>query len=129
MEHPEQIQNEQNQPNEHVGELDDQTVELLAKLFRGFGDPTRLQIVLTLTKGAYSVSEIVNALGISQPNASSHLQCLRGCNLAVAKREGRSKIYNASSKKIAQLINLALSILQETDEGIAGCPNYDETVH
>ncbi|HLB46964.1 MAG TPA: metalloregulator ArsR/SmtB family transcription factor, partial [Anaerolineales bacterium] len=64
------------------------SIDLQAKLFRGFGDPSRLSILDVLRGGPLTVSEIVETTGLSQSNASNHLGCLRDCGLVVAEQEG-----------------------------------------
>ena len=56
-----------------------QPVDLLtkAKLFRGFGDPSRLAILESLTGGPRMVKEITETTGLSQPLVSMHLMCMR----------------------------------------------------
>lgn len=49
----------------------------MAKLFRGFSEPTRLQVLMELGDGERTVSELVSATGASQPSVSMHLACLR----------------------------------------------------
>jgi len=70
------------------------------KLFRGFGDSSRLSILDVLRNGPLTVSEIVEATDLSQSNASNHLGCLRDCGLVVAVQNGRYVTY----KEIAQRI-------------------------
>jgi len=48
-----------------------------AKLFRGFGDSSRLAILECLTGGPRMVREITEATGLSQPLVSMHLMCMR----------------------------------------------------
>ncbi len=57
------------------------SVDLQAKLFRGFADPSRLSVLVALREGPLTVGEIVEATGLSQSNASNHLGCLRDCGL------------------------------------------------
>ena len=59
------------------------SIDLQAKLFRGFADPSRLGILDALRNGPLTVSEIVEATSLSQPNVSNHLGCLRDCGLNV----------------------------------------------
>lgn len=40
------------------------SVETTAKLFRGFGDPSRLSILDTLRNAALTVTEVVEATGM-----------------------------------------------------------------
>ena len=58
-------------------------VQLQSKLFRGFGDPARLNILQVLRNGPMTVSEIVAATCMSQSNTSNHLRCLRECGLVL----------------------------------------------
>src|SRR5574342_1431090 len=83
------------------------SIEIQAKLFRGFSDPSRLSILESLRDGAVTVSEIVVATGLSQPNVSNHLACLRDCGLVTAEQQGRFVYYKLSDKRVGQLLNLA----------------------
>src|SRR6266571_2416251 len=54
--------------------------DLVAKYFRGLGDPTRVRILeLLRDDGELSVGELVARLGQPQPKVSNHLACLRWC--------------------------------------------------
>ena len=46
-----------------------------ARLFRGFGDPSRLTILESLSGGGQTVGLIVERTGLSQSNVSNHLSC------------------------------------------------------
>ena len=67
-----------------------QSIELQAKLFRGFGDPSRLGILQALRSAPLTVSEITRQTGLSQPNVSNHLACLRDCGLVSSDQRGRT---------------------------------------
>src|SRR5260221_10846133 len=68
--------------------------DLVAKYFRGLGDPIRLRILeLLRAEGELTVGELVERLGLSQPKVSNHLACLRWCGFIDARREGRT-VYN-----------------------------------
>ena len=63
--------------------------DLVAKYFRGLGDPSRLRILeLLRVEGELSVGELTERLGLSQPKVSNHLACLRWCGFIEARREG-----------------------------------------
>ena len=64
--------------------------DIVAKYFRGFGDPTRVRILELLAAGERSVGEIVEALGLPQPKVSNHLACLRWCGFVEGRREHRT---------------------------------------
>jgi ArsR family transcriptional regulator, cadmium/lead-responsive transcriptional repressor len=106
--------------------INSQKIELEAKLFRGFSDPSRLAILRTLLDGRRTVSEVVEATGLSQPNTSNHLACLRDCGLVTTEQEGRYAYYSLTDPRIAQLLTLAEEILVEVARGVYECVHYTE---
>lgn len=101
------------------------TIELQAKLFRGFSDPSRLSILEALRDGALTVSEIVHATGLTQSNVSNHLGCLRDCGLVTAKQQGRFVHYELSDKRVGQLLRLADELLADVAKGVYECTRYN----
>ena len=99
--------------------------ELQAKLFRGFGDPSRLEILDVLRHGPLTVSEIVETTGLSQPNVSNHLGCLRDCGLVVAEQAGRYVTYHLSDDRVGELLTLAESLLADVARGVYECTRYN----
>jgi ArsR family transcriptional regulator, cadmium/lead-responsive transcriptional repressor len=96
-------------------------VDVLAKYFRAFGDPTRLSILDLLAERERSVGEIVEATGQSQPNISNHLGCLRWCGFVVARRERRSVYYAIADDRVISLLELARSLLADNEGHVACC--------
>jgi DNA-binding transcriptional ArsR family regulator len=94
------------------------SIEMQAKLFRGFSDPSRLSILDALREGAATVSEIVEATGLSQPNVSNHLSCLRDCGLVVSEQQGRFVYYELSDKRVGKLLMLADELLADVAKGV-----------
>lgn len=100
-------------------------VDLQAKLFRGFSDPSRLSILEALYSGPLTVGEIVEATGLSQSNASNHLACLRDCGLVTAQQEGRFVYYQLSDERVGQLLVLADELLADVARGVYECTRYN----
>ncbi|MCE5207297.1 MAG: metalloregulator ArsR/SmtB family transcription factor [Chloroflexi bacterium] len=100
-------------------------VQLQAKLFRGFGDPARLNILQALRNGPLTVTEIVAATGMSQPNTSNHLGCLRDCGLVSTEQRGRNVTYRLSDDRVVDLLALAESLLADIAKGVYECVNYN----
>lgn len=96
-----------------------------AKLFRGFGDPSRLSILEALLDGPKKVHEIVQATGLSQPNVSSHLSCLRDCGLVSTQQMGKYVSYQLSDARVSQILNLASSLLSDVAKGVYECTRYE----
>ena len=101
------------------------SIEIQAKLFRGFSDPSRLSILDALRDGEVTVNEIVKATGLSQPNVSNHLGCLRDCGLVVSKQQGRFVYYELSDKRVGQLLMLAYQLLADVAKGVYECTRYN----
>lgn len=101
-----------------------QRIELEAKLFRGFSDASRLAILRALLEGPRTVGEIVEITGLSQPNTSNHLGCLRDCGLVTTEQNGRFVSYALSDQRIAELLRLGENILAEVAKGVYECVNY-----
>ena len=101
------------------------SIDLQAKLFRGFADPSRLGILDALRNGPLTVSEIVEATSLSQPNVSNHLGCLRDCGLVAAEQQGRYVTYYLSDDRVGELIALAESLLADVARGVYECTRYN----
>ncbi len=101
-----------------------QSTGLRAKLFRGFADPSRLGILEALRRGPMTVSDIVEATGLSQPNVSNHLACLRDCGLVGSEPDGRYTRYRLSDRRVAALLRLADELLAEVARGVYECTRY-----
>lgn len=102
-----------------------QAVALKAKLFRGFADPSRLAIVEALHSGPMTVTEVVEATGLTQSNTSNHLSCLRDCGLVSRQQEGRYVRYQLSDQRVATLLKEADALLADLARGIYECTRYN----
>jgi len=103
---------------------DEQGLNLKAKLFRGFADPSRLAILEALREGPRAVGEIVSATGLSQPNASNHLACLRDCGLVMSEKRGKYVHYQLSDPRVGELLTLAEALLADVAQGVYACTRY-----
>lgn len=65
----------------------------LEKLFKGLADLTRLRILNLLLHGELCVCDLQHALGVLQPNISSHLTYLKNSGLVLDRREGPRMYY------------------------------------
>jgi DNA-binding transcriptional ArsR family regulator len=96
--------------------------DLVAKYFRGLGDPIRLRILeLLRSEGELSVGELVRRLVLSQPKVSNHLACLRWCGFIEARREGRTIYYRVADARVVEMLDLAQSLLADNAEHVAVC--------
>jgi DNA-binding transcriptional ArsR family regulator len=100
-------------------------LEQKTKLFRGFSDSSRLAILESLREGARSVSEIVEATGLTQSNASNHLGCLLGCGLVLREQRGRFVYYSLSDSRVVDLLELSDTLLAGVAREIESCRGYE----
>ena len=100
------------------------SIDLQAKLFRGFADPSRLSILEALRKEERTVSDLVQTTGLTQPNVSNHLSCLRDCGLVTVRQQGRFAYYSLSDDRVAKLLILADELLADVARGVYECTRY-----
>jgi len=101
--------------------------DLIAKYFRGLGDPIRLRILeLLRSEGELSVGELVRRLDSPQPNVSNHLACLRWCGFIEARREGRTVLNRIADPRVEAMLELAQSLLADNAEHVAACCRIEE---
>lgn len=107
-------------------EVKRESIQVKAKLFRGFSDPSRLQIVEALREGSKSVGELVEDTGLSQSNVSNHLRCLSDCDLVTSIRDGRYVFYSLSDPRIHAILDQAESLIAEVAKGVYECTSYEK---
>jgi DNA-binding transcriptional ArsR family regulator len=98
---------------------------LKGKLFRGFAEPSRLAILEALRSRPACVSALVEATGLTQPNASNHLACLLDCGLVQREPRGRFVMYRLADPRVAELLALADELLTDVARGVYACPRYE----
>ncbi len=99
--------------------------QLLAKILRALGDPSRLRIIEILIERPAIQKELVAELGISQGQVSSHLSCLTWCGLVSGERQGREVEYRIADPGVVGIVDLARSILRRSTGDIAACRRVD----
>jgi DNA-binding transcriptional ArsR family regulator len=102
-------------------------IDLQAKLFRGFADPSRLALLEALRAGERTVGGLVQATGLSQSNVSNHLGCLRDCGLVASRQQGRFVYYTLSDPRVGHLLVIADELLNEVARGVYECVRYNSS--
>ena len=95
-----------------------------AKLFRGFGDLSRLRVLDALRDGPLSAGEVVERTRLRQSNASMHLRCLAECGLVTWERRGKFMHYEIADKRVVKLLDQAEELLLQVAPLIDACPRY-----
>ncbi len=86
-----------------VQALSEQGLELIAARFRVLGEASRLKLIQALQPGEKSVSDLLRATGLTQANASRHLQTLTQAGILSRRKEGLKVIYTIADPGIFRL--------------------------
>lgn len=76
------------------------------------GDPKRLLILYALDEGPLCVSELTEALQLSQPTVSRHLGVLRGHGLVTTERRGAAVYYSLADHRLLKAVDLLREVLR-----------------
>jgi len=87
--------------------------QLEADLCFALADPTRILILYTLDEQSRNVTEITNALNITQPTTSRHLKILRERGLVYTERQGATITYHLTDRRLIQALDLLRSVLRD----------------
>jgi DNA-binding transcriptional ArsR family regulator len=92
-------------------------LDLIAVLAKSFADENRLRILLCVSGGEKSVSQIVEALKLSQPLVSHHLRELKRTLLVNVERRGPFIYYQIADKRVLDIFKnldeLAVDLLSK----------------
>lgn len=89
----------------------------LARIGKALADPTRCRLLVALLDGPAYPGELADRLGLTRPNVSNHLSCLRGCGLAVASSEGRHSRYELSDPHLAAALRELVAVVLAVEPG------------
>ena len=80
-------------------------------LLKHVSDPTRLQVVLTLSGGEQHVGALCAQLSQSQPAVSHHLALLRHGGIIIPRRQGKNNFYGLTEtgEDLAKVVKTLIS--------------------
>jgi DNA-binding transcriptional ArsR family regulator len=80
--------------------------EVVADLFGVLAEPTRLRILQHLEAGPATVSQLIDALGLKQANASKQLGIMHRAGLLEREKDGTSVRYRIRMPLVMKLCEL-----------------------
>jgi len=86
---------------------------LHASICQTLANPKRLEIIDRLRKGEMSVTQLAEAMQISQANLSQHLAVMRQKGIVETRREALNVYYQLSNPRIVQACDLMRQVLLE----------------
>ena len=87
-------------------DLNMDALTLVAARFKVLAEPLRLAILKALHGRERTVSELVGAVGTSQPNVSKHLRLLEGAGMVARRQEGTTVHCRIADPTISRLCDL-----------------------
>ena len=90
-----------------------ETLEQIADLFKGFGDPTRVHILSLLAEAELCVGDIAEAVAVSQSAISHQLRILKQMHLIKYRREGKNILYSLADDHVKTILQMGLEHVLE----------------
>ncbi len=97
-------------------QLSTEELTRLSETFRLLGDPSRLRILLHCVSGPTPVTQIAEALELSQSLVSHHLRLLRSARLVIGERHSKQVIYRIADRHVSDML-LDMIAHHEEDHG------------
>ena len=89
------------------------TLEQIAELFKGFADPTRVRILSLLQQEERCVTDIAEAVELSQSAVSHQLRILKQMHLIKFRREGKNLWYSLADDHVKTILQMGLEHVLE----------------
>ena len=90
-----------------------ETMEAIAELFKGFADSTRVHILSLLAQRELCVTDIAEAVALSQSAISHQLRLLRQMHLIKFRREGKNILYSLADDHVKTILQMGLEHVLE----------------
>ena len=90
-----------------------ETLEDIAELFKGFADPTRVHILTLLAQRELCVTDISEAVELSQSAISHQLRILKQMHLIKFRREGKNILYSLADDHVLTILKMGLEHVLE----------------
>lgn len=90
-----------------------ETLEQIAELFKGFCDPTRVHILSLLERQELCVTDIADAVSLSQSAISHQLRILKQMHLIKYRREGKNLLYSLADDHVKTILQMGLEHVLE----------------
>lgn len=87
-----------------IRKVDPKVLTRAAEIIKMLGHPERLKIVEVLESGEGTVTDVQEALGLSQPTVSQHLARMRGAGIVASRRDGVNVYYRVVEPKVWHIL-------------------------
>jgi ArsR family transcriptional regulator, lead/cadmium/zinc/bismuth-responsive transcriptional repressor len=87
--------------------------ERLADVFRALADPTRIRLLLALSREPLCVCDLSEVAGVSESAVSHQLRMLRDLRLVAWERDGKRAVYRLADDHVRDLLAVGLAHAEE----------------
>jgi DNA-binding transcriptional ArsR family regulator len=87
-----------------------------ADAFNAVAEPRRRQILDLLASGERPVNDLVELLGLAQPQVSKHLSVLRQVGLVTVREAGRQRLYRLNGYPLKEIYDWVSGYAQAWEE-------------
>lgn len=92
--------------------LTPELLEVIADRFKALAEPARLRLLNALRDGEKTATELMEATGLGQANASKHLQILHAAGFVQRRKEGLFVRYSLAGEDVFTLCDIMCGRLQ-----------------
>lgn len=85
-------------------------------VFSALSDPARRELIAAIGEDEATVSELVERLGMAQPQVSKHLAVLRESGLVRVRPEGKWRYYSVNGPALGPVIDWAQRFIGVVNE-------------
>ncbi len=85
----------------------------LTDIFRALADPTRVRLLLALSRESLCVCDLSEVAGVSESAVSHQLRMLRDLRLVSWDRDGKRAVYRLADDHVRDLLSVGLAHAQE----------------
>ena len=96
-----------------MGIPEKETMLQIGDLFKGFADLTRVHILYLLVERELCVSDIAEAVELSQSAISHQLRILKQMQLIKFRREGKNILYSLADDHVKTILEMGLEHVLE----------------
>ena len=96
-----------------MGIPEKEIMDFIGELFKGFEDPTRVHILYLLAEREQCVTDIAEAVELSQSAISHQLRILKQMQLIKFRREGKNILYSLADDHVKTILEMGLEHVLE----------------
>ena len=96
-----------------MGIPEKEIMDFIGELFKGCADPTRVHILYLLADKEQCVTDIAEAVDLSQSAISHQLRILKQMQLIKFRREGKNILYSLADDHVKTILEMGLEHVLE----------------